>query len=108
MIVPRVSPARPAVDIVIVNYRSYDELARCLASLEPSRGAFDQVTVIDHESDLTAASRLQQRFPWATLVERTTNEGFATGVNLGVRASRAPFLLLLNPDCIADGEAIAG
>ena len=51
---------------------------------------------------------MSSRFPWVTMVERTTNEGFATGVNLGVRGSRAPFLLLLNPDCVADGEAIAG
>jgi GT2 family glycosyltransferase len=100
--------SRPLVDLVVVNYRSYEELTRCLASLEPSRGVFDQVTVVDHESDLAAAARLSSRFPWVTMVERTTNEGFATGVNLGVRGSRAPFLLLLNPDCVADGDAIAG
>jgi GT2 family glycosyltransferase len=41
------------------------------------------------------------------LVERSTNEGFATGVNLGARLTDAPFLLLLNPDCVADGQAIA-
>jgi GT2 family glycosyltransferase len=100
--------SRPPVDLVIVNYRSYEELTRCLASLEPSRGVLNQVTVVDHESDLAAAARVSQRFPWVTMVERTTNEGFATGVNLGVRGSSAPFLLLLNPDCVADGEAIAG
>jgi GT2 family glycosyltransferase len=101
-------PSRPSVDLVIVNYRSYEELTRCLASLEASRGILDQVTVVDHESDLAAAARVSSRFPWVTMVERTTNEGFATGVNLGVRGSRAPFLLLLNPDCVASGEAIAG
>lgn len=100
--------SRPLVDLVIVNYRSYEELTRCLASLEPSRGILNRVTIVDHESDLTAAARVSSRFPWATMVERTTNEGFATGVNLGVRGSSAPFLLLLNPDCVADGEAIAG
>jgi GT2 family glycosyltransferase len=93
---------------VIVNYRSYEELTRCLASLEPSRGVLNRVTVVDHESDVAAAARVSSRFPWVTMVERTANEGFATGVNLGVRSSSAPFLLLLNPDCVADGEAIAG
>ena len=93
---------------MIVNYRSYEELTRCLASLEASRGVLTQVTIVDHESDLAAAARVTSRFPWVTMVERTTNEGFATGVNLGVRRSTAPFLLLLNPDCVADGDAIAG
>ena len=97
----------PLLDLVIVNYRSYEELTRCLASLEPSRDVFNQVTVVDHEADLTAAARVSARFPWATMVERRTNEGFATGVNLGVRGSHAQFLLLLNPDCIADGASLA-
>ena len=94
------------VDVVIVNYRSYDELARCLASLESSRTHVGLVTVVDHESDLRAASRISARFPWVEIVERSTNEGFATGVNLGARLTRAPFLLLLNPDCVVDGVAL--
>ena len=93
---------------MIVNYRSYDELTRCLTSLEPWQSVFAAVTIIDHESDLEAAERVGRRFPWVTLVERSTNEGFAIGVNLGARNSKAPFLLLLNPDCVAGGEAIAG
>jgi hypothetical protein len=96
-----------SVDVVIVNYRSYDELARCLASLEPGRDRLERVVVVDHESDLEAASAICRRFPWTELIERSTNEGFATGVNLGVRMTRSPFFLLLNPDCVASADAIA-
>ena len=98
----------PLVDLVIVNYRSYAELARCLSSLDAARGLFARIVVIDHESDLRAAERVSRTFPWITLIERTTNEGFATGVNLGVRSGNAPFILLLNPDCVADAAAISG
>ena len=55
----------PPVDVVIVNYRSYDELARCLASLERGRERLGQVVIVDHESDMEAASRISARFPWA-------------------------------------------
>ena len=96
----------PLVDLVIVNYRSYEELSRCLASLERDRGVFARVVVVDHESDLAAAAGVSARFPWVDLVERATNEGFATGVNLGVARGRADYLLLLNPDCVADGGAV--
>ena len=99
-------PAHQSVDVVIVNYRSYDELGRCLASLEPNHSQLGRVAVIDHESNLDEASRIGARFPWAHILERSTNEGFATGVNLGARQSRAPFILLLNPDCVADERAI--
>jgi GT2 family glycosyltransferase len=99
-------PSPESVDVVIVNYRSYDELGRCLASLEPNQTHLGRVTVIDHESDLAEASRISGRFPWAKIVERSTNEGFATGVNLGARDTSAPFILLLNPDCVVDQHAI--
>jgi GT2 family glycosyltransferase len=95
------------LDVIIVNYRSYDELTRCLASLEPSRSQLEQVVVVDHESNLDAASRIATTFPWVRVVERSTNEGFATGVNLGVRETRAPFILLLNPDCVVDEQEVA-
>lgn len=94
------------VDLVIVNYRSYEELSRCLASLEPTRRALGRVTVVDHDSNLTAAAGISARFPWIELVGRATNEGFATGVNLGAARGRAEYVLLLNPDCVADGEAL--
>jgi GT2 family glycosyltransferase len=99
------SPA--AVDVVIVNYRSYEELNRCLASLERSRTGLNEVVVVDHESDEHAAADITARFPWARLVERSINEGFATGVNWGARLTSAPFLLLLNPDCVVRQDAIA-
>ena len=95
-----------AVDVVIVNYRSYDELRRCLASLEASRGAIGQITVIDHESNLEEAGRISASFGWTHIVERSTNEGFATGVNLGARRTRAPFIMLLNPDCVVESDAV--
>jgi hypothetical protein len=94
------------VDVVIVNYRSYDELARCLESLSSNQPAVGRVVVIDHESNLSAAARISARFPDAEIVERSTNEGFATGVNLGARLTSAPFLLLLNPDCVVEANAI--
>lgn len=97
---------RPPLDIVIVNYRSYDELIRCLASIESCRAEFGSLVVVDHESDLAAAANVTQRFPWIHLFERSTNEGFATGVNVGARVTRAPFILLLNPDCVLNPGAI--
>jgi GT2 family glycosyltransferase len=100
-------PSPEAVDVVIVNYRSYDELGRCLASLEQSRSHFGQVIIIDHESDLDEASRISQRFPWVRVVECPTNEGFAAGVNVGARQTGSPFILLLNPDCVAHPDAVS-
>lgn len=92
--------AGPCIDVLIVNYRAYDELERCLASLEPVRSTVARVVVVDHESCREPAAHVTARFPWVDLIARSTNAGFAAGVNLAARATRSPFLLLVNPDCV--------
>jgi len=92
---------------VIVNYRSYEELSRCLSSLEPLRGRLATATVVDQESDSASAAAVARAFPWAVLLERRTNDGFATGINAGAAPGHAPFLLLLNPDCVAGADFVA-
>ena len=92
---------------MIVNYRSYEELSRCLSSLEPLRSDFATVTVVDQESDSASAAAVARAFPWALILERRTNDGFATGINAGAASGHAPFLLLLNPDCVAGTDFVA-
>lgn len=92
--------------VLIVNYRGYDDLERCLGSLEPHLGLDDEVVVVDWESDRQALRRAAGRWPRAEVVPREDNRGFAAGVNLAAARSRAPFLLLLNPDTIAEGPVV--
>jgi GT2 family glycosyltransferase len=84
--------------VLIVGYRAYDVLERCLAALEPWLDDQDEVVVVDHESDETQLRRVVARCPRATVIPRADNPGFAAGVNLAMRHSRAPYLLILNPD----------
>jgi GT2 family glycosyltransferase len=97
----------PLADLVIVNYRSYEELSRCLASLEPLRRGFATVSIVDQESDGAAAAAVARAYPWAAMLERQKNDGFAKGINAGAASGHAPFLLLLNPDCVAGVDFVA-
>ena len=107
MIVSRVpASSRPLADLVIVNYRSYDELSRCLSSLEPLRGGLATATVVDQDSDSASAGAVARAFPWVVLLERPTNGGFAKGINAGAAVGHAPFLVLLNPDCVAESDFV--
>ena len=95
--------AAARVAVIIVNYRSYDELRGCLRSLEPvSPDA--QVVVVDHHSDKAAADSLARDFPGVQVIRVSGNEGFAAGVNRGAASVHTPYLLLLNPDSIADAD----
>jgi GT2 family glycosyltransferase len=97
--VPESDGARVA--IVIVTYRSYVELRRCLAAIERNAPGKPCV-VVDHESNPSAVSAVAHEYPWARIVAAASNEGFAAGVNRGVAGTDAEYLLLLNPDCVIE------
>ncbi|MCC7178072.1 MAG: glycosyltransferase family 2 protein [Acidobacteria bacterium] len=94
-----------SVTIVIVGFRAYEELERCLASLarhEP--GA--RIIVVDHAADEAAGRRIAA-FPGVTYVGRRENPGFGAGVNHAAREASGSHLLLLNPDCEIGGPIVA-
>lgn len=95
-----------SVAVLIVNYRAYDDLERCLASLAPFVTAADEVVVVDQASDRAALRRAACALPSAQLIARDDNRGFAAGVNLAAAATTSPWLLLLNPDCVLHGDVL--
>jgi N-acetylglucosaminyl-diphospho-decaprenol L-rhamnosyltransferase len=95
------STAPPSADlaVVIVNYNTGDYLERCLASLERHRGDIEtDVLVIDNASHDRSHVRAVDAHPWARLIENPTNVYLSPAWNQGIRATSAPYLLLLNPD----------
>jgi GT2 family glycosyltransferase len=88
--------------VIIVNYRSYDELTSALTTLQAEiRTGRTEIVVVDQETDPARAASLKSQFPSITLIESPRNDGFAAGVNRGARATTGRYLLLLNPDTIA-------
>jgi GT2 family glycosyltransferase len=105
------SPAGPpdrSVSILIVNYRTYDELTACLASLQPFVNRDDEIIVVDHETDVARCRQLEQRFPAVNLLAIRDNPGFAAGINQAARVASGRFLLVLNPDCLVSTDIIGG
>jgi N-acetylglucosaminyl-diphospho-decaprenol L-rhamnosyltransferase len=60
--------------------------------------------VVDNASSDMSAARAAAEHPAARLVKNPVNRGFAAAANQGIRETRAPFILLLNPDA----EIISG
>jgi N-acetylglucosaminyl-diphospho-decaprenol L-rhamnosyltransferase len=92
------------VSVLIVNYRAYAELATCLDSLQRFLADDLEVIVVDHASEPAATASLVRRFPWMRLIQVAANPGFAAGVNRAASEARGRYLLLLNPDCIVEGD----
>jgi GT2 family glycosyltransferase len=96
-----------ATAVLIVNFRGYGDLDRCLGSLAPYLRPDDEVIVVDNESDRSQLMQVAARHPRIISIPRDVNAGFAAGVNDAVRHSSAPFLCLLNPDTIVEGPILS-
>jgi GT2 family glycosyltransferase len=120
--------AGAALDIIIVSFNCRDVLDACLRSLwgpasddsswvPPSLGAGAQsakvaggtsshIIVVDNASSDGTAAHLRTHWPQVELITTETNRGFAAANNVGIRASHAPLVLLLNPDTLVPAGAI--
>ena len=92
-----------SVAVLFVNFRVYDDLDRSLTALYPFLSSDDEIVVVDNESQRDRLAWLTARHPRALALPRRENIGFAAAINLAVRNSSRPFLLLLNPDALVQG-----
>ena len=103
---PEPAPRRtPLVSVVVVNYDAWPDVARLVEALSASPEVAEglaEVVVVDNASEGPVPPALLAPGAGVRLVLRPDNGGFAVGVNAGWRAARGPWLLLLNPDVVAD------
>jgi GT2 family glycosyltransferase len=86
--------AAPDIDVVVVAYRSADDLRDCVSPLAGREGI--HVIVVDNACPARSCETVRDLD--VTIVEAGRNGGFAAGVNVGVAAGTASAVLLLNPD----------
>jgi GT2 family glycosyltransferase len=88
------------LSIIIVNYRSWDSLERCLQSLVAD--GRHQVIVVDNASGDGKLTQVASRYPMVEFHESPVNGGFAHGCNQGAGKARGELLLFMNPDVLAE------
>jgi GT2 family glycosyltransferase len=92
----------PAFDIVVVNWNSRDDTARCLRSLRAQTFARFSIIVVDNGSDDGSEEMLRTEFPEVLTIATGRNLGFAGGCNAGISVSHAPWVVLLNNDTVVE------
>lgn len=88
-----------AIAVVVVTHQSAEHLRGLADSLRSQLGEDDELVIVDNASADGTAARARELLARATVIETGGNLGFAAGCHAGVRATRAPLLLFLNPDC---------
>jgi len=94
------------LSIVTVNYKSWQHLEIALSALRAGFPDHWEVIVVDNESNPAEFDAFARRFPWVTFTGNPHNGGFGYGCNIGVAKASGEQLLFMNPDVIAEPEAI--
>lgn len=100
--------AGPALlSIVIVAYKSRDEIAACLRSIpaELSGGRVEAVVVDNSPGDGTG-DIVRREFPGVAYIAAPDNLGFGRANNAGYAVTSGEFVLFLNPDTISNPAAL--
>ena len=88
------------VDVVVPVHGGWTFVERCLESLERQTVPVNVIVVDDVSPDDTLA-RIRERFARFTILANERNSGFSVSCNRGIRAGRAPIVVLLNSDVVA-------
>lgn len=88
------------VTVVIPNYNGIKYIRDCMDSLRRQNYEPFEVLVIDNASKDGSLEILMQEYPEARVIALEENTGFCYAVNLGIRESNTPYVILLNNDTI--------
>jgi len=93
----------PILSVLIVTYKSHDEIWPCLQSIPPNlKGRAVEIIVIDNASLDGISEIIRQEFPRVNYSALDTNLGFARANNLAYERARGDYVLFLNPDTISN------
>ncbi len=96
----------PGLSVIILSWNVRDLLRACLASL-PLADPQVEIIVAEAASGDGSAEMVRAEFPSVKLIASAENLGYTRGNNLGLRAARGRYLLVLNPDTEIVGDALA-
>lgn len=88
---------------VVVNYRAGSLLTECVQTVLADTSAGEvELVVVDNGSDDGSVELLRNAVPDVHVITSPGNVGYARAANLGIAATRAPIVAVLNPDLTID------
>ena len=86
------------ITIVIPNYNGKHFMKPCLASLEEQTCKDFKILVVDNASTDGSIEYMKEHYPKIEIIALDQNYGFSKAVNIGIRRSGTPYVILLNND----------
>jgi GT2 family glycosyltransferase len=87
------------VSIIILNYKSKGLVRQCVKTIRLCAPKTSyEVIVVDNDSGDGVGAMLASQYPEVRFIQSPKNVGYAAGNNLGLRAARGRYLVIMNPD----------
>lgn len=97
----------PDLAIVMISYNTREMTCAALASVfDQTHDTSFEIIVVDNASSDGSAQAIRDSFPNITVIEEQTNHGFGPAHKFALAQTRAPWVLLLNPDTLVLNGAI--
>jgi N-acetylglucosaminyl-diphospho-decaprenol L-rhamnosyltransferase len=90
----------PALSIIVVTWRSREDVLRLLASIAEHVTVDHEVVVVDDGSGDGTPEAVRERFPDAIVVARPVNGGLVAGRNDGLKVASGESVLMLDADTL--------
>jgi GT2 family glycosyltransferase len=95
------------VSLILVTWNSARFLPRCLDGIAQQSFLDLELIAVDNGSADDSVAIVRTRFPDATILQNTANEGFSRAVNQGIARASGEFVQLVNPDAFLEPEYVA-
>jgi len=97
----------PLISIVILNYNAGNLLIDCVDSIQRSNYKNLEIILVDNISNDNSHTNCKKKFPKIKLIKNLENLGYCEGNNVGIRASKGEYIVILNPDTIVHPDWIS-
>jgi GT2 family glycosyltransferase len=102
-------PDSPSVAVVVVNFNGTADTLRCLESLARLQSGRGPTIVVDNGSTPDASVEIATAHPWAIVIRREVNGGWAGGNNEGIKYAQGlgvDRVILLNNDTTVSPDLV--
>lgn len=93
--------------IILLSYNSKDDLAECIPSLENQTYPNHEIIIVDNASTDNTPEFVRTDYPHIRFVETGSNRGYPAGNNIGFQHASGEYIVILNPDTVADPNWLA-
>lgn len=92
----------PPISVIVPHYNGFEQLERCVSSLEQSTGINMEIIIVDDCSTDGSIELIQLRHPLVKVTETRSNSGFGTACNHGFKTATGEYVIFLNNDTEVD------